>query len=330
MPKQSAPVNYGGQAVIEGVMFGGKNVNVTAVRRKTGEITFLEVPRTDKPWVRSLRRIPLLRGIISLIDSSAKGSRHLNYAADAYSEDQMDPEEYAKEKEKEQSKMSLNMILGVAVVGILSLIVGKIIFTLVPAVIEQFLFKGMFQNQFFHTLIEGGIKIILLLAYLWGISQTPIIKRLFQYHGAEHKVITAYEHGSELTPEKVQQFSRLHYRCGSSFIILTVIIGVIIYSLFHWDGMTERIIQRIVLLPVVIGVSFEVLKFTNSLRDVPVLRYLGYPGLWLQLLTTKEPTLDQLEVSIASFNRMRELDAQLEKQPVTSTVPDASPDPVKG
>lgn len=332
MPKQSTPVNYGGQAVIEGVMFGGKNVNVTAVRRKNGEITYLEVPRKDKSWVRSLRRIPLLRGIISLIDSSAKGSRHLNYASDAYSEDQMDPEEYAKEKEKEkeESKTSLSMILGVAVVGVISLVVGKLIFTLVPAVLESLIFRNMFQNLFIHNLLEGAIKIILLLAYLWGISQTPMIKRLFQYHGAEHKVITAFEHGAELTPENVQKFSRLHYRCGSSFIILTVIIGVIIYSFFHWDGLAERVLQRIILLPLVIGVSFEFLKFTNSLRDVPVLRYLGYPGLWLQLLTTKEPTLDQLEVSIASFNRMRELDAQLEKESVSAIVPDASPDPVKG
>lgn len=330
MSKQSAPPSYGGQAVIEGVMFGGKNVNVTAVRRKDGEITFLEVPRQDKSWVKTLRRIPLLRGIISLIDSSAKGSKHLNYAADAYSEDQMSPEEYAEQKQKEESKMSLSMMLGVAVVGILSLIVGKLVFTLVPVFVESLLFGRAFDNHALHTLLEGVIKIILLLIYLWAISQTPMIKRLFQYHGAEHKVITAYEHGEELTPENVQKYSRLHYRCGSSFIILTVIIGVIIYALFSWDSLTERIIQRIVLLPVVIGVSFEFLKFTNSLREVPVLRYLGYPGLWLQLLTTKEPTLDQIEVSIASFNRMRELDAVLEQQRVHSTVTTTSPDPVKG
>lgn len=311
-------------------MFGGKNVNVTAVRRKDGEITFLEVPRQDKSWVKTLRRIPLLRGIISLIDSSAKGSKHLNYAADAYSEDQMSPEEYAEQKQKEESKMSLSMMLGVAVVGILSLIVGKLVFTLVPVFVESLLFGRAFDNHALHTLLEGVIKIILLLIYLWAISQTPMIKRLFQYHGAEHKVITAYEHGEELTPENVQKYSRLHYRCGSSFIILTVIIGVIIYALFSWDSLTERIIQRIVLLPVVIGVSFEFLKFTNSLREVPVLRYLGYPGLWLQLLTTKEPTLDQIEVSIASFNRMRELDAALEQQHVRSAVTTTSPDPVKG
>lgn len=330
MPKQSAPPSYGGQAVIEGVMFGGKNVNVTAVRRKDGEITFLEVPRQDKSWVKTLRRIPLLRGIISLIDSSAKGSKHLNYAADAYSEDQMSPEEYAEQKQKEESKMSLSMMLGVAVVGILSLIVGKLIFTLVPVFVESLLFGKAFDNHALHTLLEGVIKIILLLIYLWAISQTPMIKRLFQYHGAEHKVITAYEHGEELTPENVQKYSRLHYRCGSSFIILTVIIGVVIYALFSWDSLAERILQRIVLLPVVIGVSFEFLKFTNSLREVPVLRYLGYPGLWLQLLTTKEPTLDQIEVSIASFNRMRELDAALEHQHVRSAITDVSPDPVKG
>lgn len=330
MSKQSAPPSYGGQAVIEGVMFGGKNVNVTAVRRKDGEITFLEVPRQDKSWVKTLRRIPLLRGIISLIDSSAKGSKHLNYAADAYSEDQMSPEEYAEQKQKEESKMSLSMMLGVAVVGILSLIVGKLVFTLVPVFVESLLFGRAFDNHALHTLLEGVIKIVLLLIYLWAISQTPMIKRLFQYHGAEHKVITAYEHGEELTPENVQKYSRLHYRCGSSFIILTVIIGVIIYALFSWDSLTERIIQRIVLLPVVIGVSFEFLKFTNSLREVPVLRYLGYPGLWLQLLTTKEPTLDQIEVSIASFNRMRELDAALEQQHVHAAVTTSSPGPVKG
>lgn len=330
MSKQSAPPSYGGQAVIEGVMFGGKNVNVTAVRRKDGEITFLEVPRQDKSWVKTLRRIPLLRGIISLIDSSAKGSKHLNYAADAYSEDQMSPEEYAEQKQKEESKMSLSMMLGVAVVGILSLIVGKLVFTLVPVFVESLLFGRAFDNHALHTLLEGVIKIVLLLIYLWAISQTPMIKRLFQYHGAEHKVITAYEHGEELTPENVQKYSRLHYRCGSSFIILTVIIGVIIYALFSWDSLTERIIQRIILLPVVIGVSFEFLKFTNSLREVPVLRYLGYPGLWLQLLTTKEPTLDQIEVSIASFNRMRELDAALEQQHVHSAVTTSSPGPVKG
>ncbi|WP_247681486.1 DUF1385 domain-containing protein [Paenibacillus sp. Marseille-P2973] len=333
MPEQSTPTIYGGQAVMEGVMFGGKHVNVTAVRRKNGEITFLEVPKSDKNWVKKLRKIPLVRGLVSIIDSSAKGSKHLNYSAEALADDETEPEERAKQKEKEESGFSLSMIVGVAVVGVLSFVVGKLIFTLVPALLEQFLFQHAFSNQTLHTLIEGVIKIILLLTYLWIISQTPMIKRLFQYHGAEHKVISAYEAGEELTPANVQKYSRLHYRCGSSFIILTVIVGIIIYSLpiFSWDNVWERMYIRVLLLPVVIGVSFELLRFTNSVRDIPVLRYLGYPGLWLQLLTTKEPSDDQVEVSIASFNRMREIDAGMEQTSATeTTVGRSSLDPVKG
>ncbi|MBP1906611.1 uncharacterized protein YqhQ [Paenibacillus turicensis] len=334
MPQEIRPNIYGGQAVMEGVMFGGKHVNVTAVRRKSGEITFLEVPKNDKPWVQKLRKIPLIRGIVSIIDSSAKGSKHLNYSAEAMAEDETTPEEFAKQKEKEDSKLSLTMIVGVAIVGILSFIMGKIIFTLVPAVLEQYLFQHAFQGYVLHTLVEGIIKIFLLLIYLWAISQTPVVKRLFQYHGAEHKVISAYEAGEELTPANVQKYSRLHYRCGSSFIILTVIVGVIIYSLFTWDNVWERMYIRLLLLPVVIGVSFELLRFTNSVRDIPVLRFLGYPGLWLQLLTTKEPNDEQVEVSIASFNRMREVDEMIEKglalEPASSSVEHSSLDPVKG
>ncbi|MGG4553002.1 DUF1385 domain-containing protein [Paenibacillus humicus] len=331
MPKDSKPNIYGGQAVIEGVMFGGKHVNVTAVRRKSGEITFLEVPKEDKSWVKRLRKIPLIRGIVSIIDSSAKGSKHLNYSAEAMADDETEPEERAKQKEKESSGFSLTMIVGVAIAGVLSFLFGKVVFTLVPAVVEQFLFENAFDNRVLHTLVEGAIKIILLLVYLWAISQTPVIKRLFQYHGAEHKVITAYEHGEELTVQNVQKYSRLHYRCGSSFIILTVIVGVIIYSLFHWDNVWERMYIRLLLLPLVIGVSFELLRLTNAVRDIPVLRFLGYPGLWLQLLTTKEPKDDQVEVSIASFNRMRELDAQYEREGVLEQpAPNTAFDPVKG
>nr|WP_019909642.1 DUF1385 domain-containing protein [Paenibacillus sp. HW567] len=326
--------SYGGQAVIEGVMFGGKHINVTAVRRKNQEITFLEVPRSDKTWVVKLRKIPLLRGLVSIIDSSAKGSKHLNYSAESYAEDETEPEEMAEKQEKAKKKeegWSLGMMLGVAVMGILSFLVGKLIFTLVPVFVEDFLFKNAFNNYILHNLVEGGIKLVLLLVYLWAISQTPVIKRLFQYHGAEHKVISAFEAGEELTVANVQKYSRLHYRCGSSFMMLTIILGVIIYSVFPWDNLVQRVVQRIVLLPVVIGISFEVLKGTNAVRDIPGLKYLGYPGLWLQLLTTKEPKDEMVEVSIASFNRMRELDAAIEAGTYTeATVSGGILDPAKG
>ncbi|SYX84805.1 conserved membrane protein of unknown function [Paenibacillus alvei] len=306
---------YGGQAVIEGVMFGGKHVNVTAVRRKDQSITFYEVPKKDKAWVAKLKRIPLLRGIVGIFDASAKGYQHLNYAAEKYAEDEEGIE--AAEAGKD-SKWNLAMIVGVAVVGILSLIFSKIIFTTVPVVIEELIFGSTFNNIVIHTVIEGVIKIAFLLGYLWLISKTPIVKRLFQYHGAEHKVITAYEAGVDLTVQNVQKFSTLHYRCGSSFIILSVIVGVVIYSFIPYDNLWERIYPRLLLIPVVMGVSYEFLRLTNALRNVPVLRWLGYPGLWLQLLTTKEPTDDQVEVSIASFNRMCELDQELQPNQAVS------------
>jgi uncharacterized protein YqhQ len=225
-----------------------------------------------------------------------------------------------EEGEAEQAKdekpsifSNISMILGVAVVGVISFLFGKFIFTLTPPVIEQFLFQSLFQNQILHNLLEGVIKIILLIGYIYFISLTPMIRRLFQYHGAEHKVISAYEAGVDLTVPNVQKFSTLHYRCGSSFIVFTVIVGVVIYSFLPYHSLWERLLQRIVLLPVVIGVSYELLRFTNSLRNVPVLRYLGYPGLWLQKLTTKQPDDTQVEVSLASFNRMREIDRELDQ-----------------
>lgn len=312
MAKEQKAV-YGGQAVIEGVMFAGQYVNVTAVRKKsTGEIVYYEVPRKPETWTRKLKRIPLLRGIVAIIEASARGSQHLNFSSEVYAEDELGDGQ--PKEEKKSLSNSVTMILGVAVVGVISFLFGKFIFTLVPAALEHLLFKDLFENQVLHNLLEGLIKIIFLMVYIYLIALTPLIRRLFQYHGAEHKVITAYEADLELTVKNVQQFNTLHYRCGSSFIVFTVLIGVLLYSFFHYDSMVERLVQRIYMLPLVIGVSFEVLRFTNALREIPVLRYAGYPGLWLQKLTTKEPTDDQVEVSIASFNRMLELDEQIRRE----------------
>lgn len=295
---------YGGQAVIEGVMFGGKKVTITAIRRKNQEIEYYEEARNDNTWTRPLKKIPFIRGIVGLIEASANGAKHLNFASERY---QLESDE----AEPSQGPSKLTMILGVAVVGVLSFIFGKLLFTIVPALLAQYLFGKWVPNGIWQNLVEGGIKIVLLLGYIYLIAQTPMIKRLFQYHGAEHKVINAYEAGVELTVENVQKFSTLHYRCGSSFIIFTVLIGVIVYSFFHYDTMVQRVVQRIVLLPVVIGLSYEVLQWTNSLRETPVLRLLGYPGLWLQKITTREPDDSQVEVAIASFNKMRERDRDL-------------------
>lgn len=301
---------YGGQAVIEGVMFAGKNVYVTAIRRKDESIEYFELEKKERDWVKSLKKIPLLRGNVALIEASANGSKHLNFSTERYDVDPADDDKILPTSESSK----LTMILGVAVVGVLSFFLSKLVFTAVPAILAYSFFMTWFPGHIAQNIIEGLIKVVFLLSYIYFISLTPLIKRLFQYHGAEHKVINCYEENKELTVANVQHASRLHYRCGSSFILFTVIIGVFVYLAVPTEPLLERILYRLLLLPIVIGLSFEVLQITNKLRDVPILKYLGYPGLWVQRLTTKEPTDKQVEVSIASFKRMLQLEGNFNRQ----------------
>ncbi|MDQ0244400.1 uncharacterized protein YqhQ [Bacillus fengqiuensis] len=303
MSKISKPV-YGGQAVMEGVMFGGKHTCVTAIRRKDHSIDFFHSPRKSNKVLTVLKKFPFLRGIAAIIEASANGSRHLNFSSERFD---LDPDEDYRLQEKKESKLTL--ILGIATIGVISFLFGKVLFTLLPVFLAA-LTRPVFSSDLSQILVEGLFKLLLLLGYIFAISQTPLIKRVFQYHGAEHKVINAYEADKELTIENVQSMSRLHYRCGSSFILFTVVVGMFVYLLVPTDPLWVRVVNRLALIPVVLGISFEVLQFTNKLRDVPVLRYLGYPGLWLQLLTTKEPTNEQVEVAIASFNELLHAEKQ--------------------
>ncbi|MBC2263080.1 DUF1385 domain-containing protein [Listeria booriae] len=295
---------YGGQAVVEGVMFGGRKETVTAIRRKDGSIEYFYLTKNPSAWVQTLKRIPFIRGIVALVESSAIGSKHLTFATDRYDEDPQDEVENVK-IEKKESKLA--MWLGVAVVGVLSFIFAKFVMTLIPVFIAN-LFRPLVSGDMGQIMLETLFKLILLLGYIFAVSQTPIIKRVFQYHGAEHKVINCYEADLELTVANVQSRSRLHYRCGSSFILFTVIVGMFIYMLVPTDPLWVRVVNRILLIPVVLGVAFEVLQLTNKCRNIPVLKYLGVPGLWLQLLTTKEPQDDQVEVAIASFQELHRVE----------------------
>ncbi|MHC5252450.1 DUF1385 domain-containing protein [Listeria kieliensis] len=314
--KQSPKPTYGGQAVVEGVMFGGKKQTVTAIRRIDGTFDYFYLEKNSPVWVAKLKRIPFLRGIVALIESSAIGSKHLTFATDRYEEDPNDPVE-EQHVEKKESKLA--MWLGVAVIGVLSFIFAKFVMTLIPVFLAQF-FRFLVPSDTGQILLESFFKLLLLLGYIFAVSQTPIIKRVFQYHGSEHKVINCFENGLPLTVANVQKESRLHYRCGSSFILFTVVVGMFIYFLVPTDPLWLRILDRILLIPVVLGVSFEVLQLTNKCRNIPVLRFLGYPGLWLQLLTTKEPTDDQVEVAIASFNEL--LRVEKEGVPVQNDISD--------
>lgn len=296
----NSPV-YGGQAQLEGVMFGGKEHTVTAIRRNDDSIDYYHYKKVQKPILQKLKKIPFVRGVVALIESAGIGSRHMQFSGDRYDVTPGEEEENVEEGSK------LQMILGVAVVGILSFLFGKFAFTLIPVFLAE-LFSKWVNGKAGQILLESGFKLILLLTYLYLISLTPIIKRVFQYHGAEHKVINCYESGAEITVANVQAQSRLHYRCGSSFILFTVIVGMFVYFLVPTDPLWLRIVNRILLIPVVLGISFEVLQATNACRNIPVLRFLGYPGLWLQLLTTREPNDAQVEVAITSFNKLREVE----------------------
>lgn len=307
MSNTQKPV-YGGQAVVEGIMFGGKHHYVTAVRRKDHTVEYFHLPRKVNPSLSIYKKIPLIRGIISIIEASANGSKHLNFSTERFD---VDPKEDDAMKEKEVSK--LTMYLGVAAIGVLSFLFGKFIFTLVPVFLAV-LTKPIFPSHFAQNLVEGFFKLLLLLCYIYFVSLTPLIKRVFQYHGAEHKVINTFEAGKELTIENVQAHSRLHYRCGSSFILFTVIVGVFVYMLVPIDPLWLRIVDRLALIPVVLGIAFEVLQLTNKVRHLPILKYLGLPGLWLQLLTTKEPHNDQVEVAILSFNELLRRETETLKQ----------------
>ncbi|WP_042346008.1 DUF1385 domain-containing protein [Bacillus massiliigorillae] len=313
---QEKPV-YGGQAVVEGVMFGGKKHTVTAIRRKDGTIDYFHVPRTPSPFLTSIKKIPFIRGIAAIIDASANGSKHLNFSTEKFDVDPAEEQEEVIEEEKPASKVG--MFLSVAAIGVLSFLFGKFIFTLVPVFLADFT-RPVFSSDFGQIMVESVFKLILLLLYIYFVSLTPLIKRVFQYHGAEHKVINAYENNLELTVENVQSQSRLHYRCGSSFILFTIIVGMFVYMLVPTDPLWVRVVNRIALIPVVLGIAFEVLQITNKVRDIPILRFLGYPGLWLQLLTTNKPTDDQVEVAIHSFNRLLELEKEnktgLEKESI--------------
>jgi len=296
---------YGGQAIVEGVMFGGKTHTVSAIRRTNEEIQYYEEPIHINRTMQKLKKIPLVRGVVAIIQASINGSKHLNYSTERYGIDPKDDEKIAIEREKQ--KGTLATYLGLSLLAVLSFLVGKVIFTLVPVLLAATL-KPIFETDFQQVVIESILKLGFLLIYIYLVSLTPFIKRVFMYHGAEHKVINAYENNIPLTIEGVQSQSRLHYRCGSSFILFTVIVGMFIYFLVPTSPLWLRIVDRLLLIPVVIGVSFEVLQLTNKVRNIPILKWVGYPGLWLQLLTTKEPTDDQVEVSIASFNRLLEVE----------------------
>ena len=284
--------SYGGQAVIEGVLMRGKSSAAMAVRAPDNEIVTHQEKLTGL-YTSKITKIPLLRGLIVLWDSLGLGMRYLTLSANVQT----------GEEEKLEGP-ALYLTLG------LSLTIGIGLFFLLPAFISGLLARYAGISAWGSNLIEGGLRLILLVGYLYIIGNIPDIKRVFMYHGAEHKTINAFEDGVILTPENVMPYSVQHTRCGTSFILTLVLLSILIFSLFGPMAIHWRLLSRLLMIPVLAGISYEYIHFLSKRMESPLVTLLVKPNLALQQLTTREPTMDMLEVSIKAFNIMQDLERE--------------------
>ena len=282
-----AKVMVGGQAVIEGVMMRGPKHVATAVREPSGKITVDVKPVNSIADRFPIFKKPFFRGTLSLGESLVMGLKSLTYSA------QMAGEE---EKDKLTNK-------DIAITMTISLLAAIVLFIIIPTAAVNILPT---DNHVIMNLWEGVVRIAVFFAYIYLISQAKDIQRVFQYHGAEHKTIHAYEAGVELTPKNVQKFSRLHPRCGTSFLLIVMFVSIFVFSFLGWPSLWERIVSRVVLLPVVAGISYEIIRYAGRSKS-KFAHYMSLPGLYLQYLTTREPDDSMIEVAAASLKAAVEL-----------------------
>ena len=293
----------GGQAVIEGVMMKGPTKIATAVRKSNGEIVVDKKDLNPATSKNKFLKLPILRGVIAFISSMVTGIKCLMYSADQVDFD--DDEGYEESKfekwldDKFGDKIS-DIVIYFSV--FVSLIFSIGLFMILPNLIAG-IFKIIISNRIILNLIEGVIRIGIFLLYIVLVSQMKDIRRVFEYHGAEHKTIATYESGEELTVENARKFSRLHPRCGTSFLLIVMVISIIFFSVLSWESVWQRLLYRLLLLPVVAGLSYEVITFTGKSKNKCV-KWLTKPGLWLQKLTTREPDDEQIEVAIEAIKNV--------------------------
>lgn len=297
------PFNYGGQAVIEGVMMRGRKHMAVAVRNPKGEIVLHSEPLNPRIYSSFINKVPFLRGFTLLWDALVLGMRTLMFSAEVA----MGEEEAEFSGPMAWGTVAFSLLLAVAIFFVSPL--------LLISLIKQFVGVSILVQH----LIEGLVRLALFLAYVWGIGFLAEIKRVFGYHGAEHKAINAYEQGVELTPEKVSQCSIVHPRCGTAFLLIVMVISIFVFALVGDPPLWLKIVSRIVLIPVIAGIAYEFLKFSAAHQENPLMKLLIAPGLALQGLTTREPDLSMLEVSIAALKKLL-VEEQLaaEVQPVES------------
>ncbi len=295
----SKPTTYvGGQAVIEGVMMRGPKYIATAVRTPVGDIT------VKKDEVHSLSdrypvlKRPLLRGTIALYESLVYGMKCLSYSAQAAGEE---------DEELTKPQMMATMAFSIAL--------AIIVFLLIPTYGAKFV-PGVADSTMGLNIVEGVLRLLIFLLYIWGISLTSDIKRVFEYHGAEHKTIWTYESGEALTVENVRKHSRLHPRCGTNFLLIVMFVSIFVFAFLGWPNLFERVLSRVLLMPVVAGISYEMIRLAARTKS-PLVQTLFKPGLYLQYLTTREPHDDQIEVAIEALNAAKPDDVNDQAQTCT-------------
>jgi uncharacterized protein YqhQ len=292
----SAPI--GGQAVLEGVMMRGPSAWSVAVRKPDGEIAEVNRPISSFLLKHRWARLPVIRGVFALGESLAIGFRALaisaNYAAQEEGED--------GEVQTELSRGQLLFAFGIAIGFAL------LLFKVSPALITNWL---PIESTTWFVVIEGLIRVFIFILYLVLVGFMPDLRRVFQYHAAEHKAINAYEAGDPLEPEVVQRHSLIHVRCGTAFLLYVMVIAIFVFAFVGQPGWFWLIASRILLLPVIAGIAYEVIRFAGKHPTNPILRTILAPGLWLQRLTTRAPSLDQIEVSIRALHEVLRLEGRL-------------------
>jgi uncharacterized protein YqhQ len=280
-------ISYGGQAVIEGVMMRGQKAFAIAMRAPDGNIV-VHREELAKVYRSRITKIPFLRGIILLWDALGLGMRALTVSANTQT---------GEEEKLEGPALYLTLAVSMAI--------GIGVFFLLPAGVGGLAEKYLGWSPFLNNLLEGVLRLALLIGYIWAIGFMPDVARLFGYHGAEHKTINAYEAGAELTPENVAKYPIQHARCGTAFLLTLVLISIVVFTFLGPLPMFWRLASRVLLIPVLAGVAVEYIRWTANHLDSPIVQLLIRPNLALQSLTTREPDRSMLEVAIASFKTMR-------------------------
>jgi uncharacterized protein YqhQ len=310
------PFNYGGQAVIEGVMMRGAQKMCVAVRDPQGEIVIHCEPLNPRIYASFIAKVPFLRGLTMLWDALGLGIRTLIFSADVA-------------MEEEDVEFSGPIAWGTIA---FSLIIAVAVFFVGPLLILGFVDR-LIASHFLSNLLEGVIRLALFLAYVWAIGFIPDIQRVFGYHGAEHKTINTYEADDELTVEAVGRHTLVHPRCGTAFLLVVMVVSILVFALLGRPPLLLRIASRIVLIPLIAGIAYEFIKFSSAHHDHWLMRLFIAPGLWLQGFTTRQPDGPMLEVAIAALQRLL-VEEQLVPADETETdaLPTAgtAPAPAKG